>query len=104
MQFRIASAEPDAASEYVMTVGSDGVESFTLEAGNMPLDQTTKGEAIIKLDWSSIADTSHFTGDVAASVASYLLTPTRRRARFHAVAIPSHGPQPRSVVDGGAVV
>jgi hypothetical protein len=64
----------DAASEYVMTVGSDGVESLTLEPGNKPLDETTAGEAIIKLDWSSISDETHFTGDVASDVADYLLT------------------------------
>jgi len=63
-----------AASEYVMKVGSDGVESFKLESGNRPFDQTSKAEAIIKLDWSSIADTSHFTADVASTVADYLLT------------------------------
>ena len=64
----------DAASEYVMKVGSDGVESFTLEDGNKPFDQTTKAEAIIKLDWSAISDETHFTDDVAATVANYLLT------------------------------
>jgi hypothetical protein len=64
----------DAASEYVMKVDSGGVTSFKLEDGNKPLDQTTAGEAIIKLDWSAIADTSHFTDAVASDVANYLLT------------------------------
>src|SRR5438093_384052 len=62
----------DAASEYVMKVDSDGVDSFKLEDGNKPLDQTTKAEAIIKLDWSDISNTTHFTDDIARDVADYL--------------------------------
>src|SRR5262245_13817060 len=62
-----------AASIYVMKLDGSDV-SFKLEDGNKPLDQTSRGEAIIKLDWSSIADSSHFTDDVASDVADYLLS------------------------------
>jgi hypothetical protein len=71
MQVRFGGT--DAASIYIMKVGSDGVESVTLADGNKPLEQTTKSEAIVELDWSSIADTSHFTDGVASNVADYLL-------------------------------
>src|SRR5262245_53425115 len=50
-----------AASQYVMKLDANGVDSFTLEAGNKPLEQTSKGEAIIRLDWSDIANSDHFT-------------------------------------------
>jgi Ca2+-binding RTX toxin-like protein len=67
-----------AASQYVMTVGKSGssivVQSLTLESGNIPLDQTTAGEAIIKLDWSSISGADQNTGPVAAAVVNYLTT------------------------------
>src|SRR3954470_2583638 len=65
---------PSAASQYVMKVDSGGVQSLKLEDGNKPLDQTSKAEAIIKLDWSDISNTSHFTDGIGQDVAGYLLT------------------------------
>src|SRR5262245_50938469 len=62
-----------AASQYVMKVENGGVSSFTLEDGNKPLDQTSRGEAIVKLDWSDIANTSNFTDDIAEEIANYIL-------------------------------
>ncbi|HEX3357496.1 MAG TPA: calcium-binding protein [Tepidisphaeraceae bacterium] len=67
-----------AASEYVMDVDQSGgdlkVTSFKLESGNKPLDQTTGGDAIIKLDWSNVSNGTVFTDEVAGVVANYLLT------------------------------
>jgi Ca2+-binding RTX toxin-like protein len=64
-----------AASVYTMKVDSDGVSSFKLDEGNKPLDQTSKGEAIVKLDWSSISHTEPFTDEIATEVANYILSP-----------------------------
>ena len=48
------------------------VTSFNLESGNLPLDQTTAGEAIIKVDWSAISGADQNTGPVAQAVVDYL--------------------------------
>ncbi len=64
-----------AASEYVMKLDKSGgnivVTSFTLKSGNLPLDQTTAGEAIVKLDWSAISGADQNTGPVAQAVVDY---------------------------------
>src|SRR6188508_917832 len=58
-----------AASEYSMKVDDVGngaeVTEFKLVSGNKALDQTSAGEAIIKLDWSDISHGSETTQDVA---------------------------------------
>ena len=65
-----------AASQYVMKLDKSGgnivVTSLALEKGNIPLDQTTAGEAIIKLDWSNISGADQNTGPVAQAVVDYL--------------------------------
>src|SRR2546430_3252723 len=57
-----------AASQYVMKLDSSGaaivVKSLALEDGNLPLEQTSAGEAIIKLDWSKISGADQNTGPV----------------------------------------
>jgi Ca2+-binding RTX toxin-like protein len=68
-----------AASEYSLTVDDVGngpeVTELKLVSGNKPLDQTTAGEAIIKLDWSDISHGSVSTQTVARLVADYLTVP-----------------------------
>src|SRR4051812_45332998 len=65
-----------AASQYVMKLEKSGgdivVKSLTLQSGNIPLEQTTAGEAIIKLDWSAISGADQNTGPVAQAVVDYL--------------------------------
>src|SRR4051812_45038678 len=65
-----------AASQYVMKLDKSGsdivVKSLTLESGNLPLEQTTAGEAIVKLDWSKISGADQNTGPVAQAVVDYL--------------------------------
>jgi Ca2+-binding RTX toxin-like protein len=68
-----------AASEYSLTVDDVGngpeVTELKLVSGNKPLEQTTAGEAIIKLDWSDISHGSVTTQTVAKLVADYLTVP-----------------------------
>ncbi len=68
-----------AASEYSMKVDDVGngpeVTELKLVSGNKPLEQTTAGEAIIKLDWSDISHGSVSTQVVAQLVADYLTIP-----------------------------
>src|SRR3954454_6810816 len=67
-----------AASEYSLTVDDVGngpeVTELKLVSGNKPLEQTTAGEAIIKLDWSDISHGTVTTQDVAKLAAEYLTT------------------------------
>src|SRR5262245_19827934 len=57
-----------AASQYVMKLDKSGddivVTSFSLVSGNLPLEQTSAGEAIVKLDWSKISGADQNTGPV----------------------------------------
>src|SRR3954469_24397214 len=65
-----------AASQYVMKLDKSGgnivVTSLKLESGNLPLQQTSAGEAIVKLDWSKISGADQNTGPVAQAVVDYL--------------------------------
>ena len=67
-----------AASNYSLTVDDVGngaeVTEFKLVSGNKPLDQTTAGEAIIKLDWSDVSHGTVTTQEVARLAADYLLS------------------------------
>lgn len=67
-----------AASEYTMVVdqnksGDLEVASFSLDKGNIPIDQTTQAQMIVKLDWSSVSDGTVLTQDVASVVYAYMI-------------------------------
>ncbi len=68
----------DYASIYTMAVTASGanlaVTSFGPTGGQKDYRQTLRGELIVQLDWSTVSNASHSTGEVAAVVSNYLLS------------------------------
>lgn len=64
-------------SQFILKVGKVSgdltVQSFTLQRGPLMVDSTT-GEAIVKVDWTSVDDGSYSTKEVGNVVADYLMT------------------------------
>ena len=87
-----------AASQYVMTLDKNAngiyVKSFALVSGNLPLEQTSAGEAIVKCDWSAISGADQNTGPVAQAMGFPSPERLRRKLQRARLAGDGHGERP----------
>ncbi len=76
MTARLGGASKVTTSVMTMGRDSNGNLAVTDFVNEHTFRQTSTGEFIVKLDWSSVSDGSYSTGDVGQVAADYLMTAT----------------------------